>query len=591
MYFLIRRKISKDSAETLDTEYEGKILTLGASSAQVMLGGVKGVLTIAQSAGHWQASANGVELEHNGKSLQQCNLALGDTLFLHGHKLEILSPPGGFDFALLLTSASSATDVNRPGLDIDRAAWSMRRSSWLLALLVLLIFLIGPLVDVLRPDIASFLRSSPLPDDSLWSTGPLARAHQTSGIASDCQACHTEPFTRVEDKTCMSCHRDISEHVDVVHFAAQNMEQQRCASCHREHNEPAHIIRTDDKLCVDCHIDPQSLRSVKQERIADLEAVTTFSDAGHPDFRLSLLLPKGLGATHGWERERVRVTGSLDTVDKIKEQSNLKFNHAIHLDAGKVENETSGEALVCASCHSLREDREHFEPITMDKNCRSCHSLNFDMFEPDLELPHGDQRAAIVAMEAHFIREFTDPALRAQRAGSKLRRIPGKREAPASCEGSGLECGRAEALKEAQYQFAETGCITCHEVTETGLSDISDRWFIQPVRLTGDWYPFARFDHSSHLSLSWDSEGEVCEACHKARVSEVSADILMPDKPLCLACHSSEPVALSEGTETDAELSFTRGYASGVSSQSCIACHAFHQPQGSLSSSVRSTKQ
>ena len=89
---------------------------------------------------------------------------------------------------------------------------------------------------------------------------------------------------------------------------------------------------------------------------------------------------------------------------------------------------------------------------------------------------------------------------RSERAGKKPRRIPGKRDAAASCEGSGLECGRAEALKEAQFQFAETGCITCHEVINTGLQDIQDRWFVEPIRITGDWFRGSHFNHASHLN-------------------------------------------------------------------------------------------
>ena len=108
----------------------------------------------------------------------------------------------------------------------------------------------------------------------------------------------------------------------------------------------------------------------------------------------------------------------------------------------------------------------------MDDHCRSCHGLSFDVFDPDIELPHGEVRAAVTAMEAHFIREFTDPVLRAERAQEKPRRVPGKRTAAIVCEGSGLDCGRAEAMKEAAYQFTESGCITCHEVTDSGLANI-----------------------------------------------------------------------------------------------------------------------
>ena len=181
-------------------------------------------------------------------------------------------------------------------------------------------------------------------------------------------------------------------------------------------------------------------------------------------------------------------------------------------------------------------------------------------------MPHGDQRAAVVAMEAHFIREFTDPQLRRERSASKPRRVPGKRQSAASCGGSGLDCGRAEALREAEYQFAETGCITCHVVDDTGLTNINDRWFIQPVRLIDDWYPFSRFDHSSHLSLALEGTGEVCESCHEASLSESATDVLIPGQDNCLACHAEDK---------------------GFSAVGCVSCHVFHHEDGTPSILVR----
>ena len=286
-------------------------------------------------------------------------------------------------------------------------------------------------------------------------------------------------------------------------------------------------------------------------------AVTAFTAQRHPEFRLALLKPQGPGGAHGWAVERERIVPA-----DAREQSNLKFNHEVHLDPGKVQDEASGEALACADCHLLQDDGQHFAPVTMDNHCRSCHGLSFDVFDPDIELPHGDLRAAITAMEAHFIREFTDPELRKQRAGQKPRRVPGKRQAAASCQGSGLDCGRAEAMKEAQYQFAETGCITCHEVTDSGADNLFDRWYVQPVRVTGDWYPSHPFDHSAHLALGLDAEAEVCTACHAATVSQVATDVLIPGQSNCLDCHDDDK---------------------GDSAVTCVGCHAFHMPGGTPS--------
>ncbi|HEY7775525.1 MAG TPA: cytochrome c3 family protein [Kineobactrum sp.] len=560
MYFLVRKLTGRGSAEALETEYQGDTLTLGGDTgAMVPLPGFTGGIAItATGGGSCRVSARKPLITVNDATTTKATVNVGDQFTLPGYALTVIPPPPGFDFALQLVAQGKPASVFAGDIGLDGRTWNLRRASWILALLVLAVGLVIPALGLFSDDVADTLRSTPLPDDGLWSSGPLVAAHQASGVALECQACHEEPFVMVKDGACLDCHRGTNEHADLAVYEAHHFADVRCASCHREHNEPALISRRDKGLCVDCHTDPGAWEVPGQPAMS---AVNAFTGAGHPEFRLALLEPQGPGGAHGWDLRRV-----LPSDDTAREHSNLKFNHEIHLDASKVQHEGTGAALDCASCHTPKEDGEHFEPITMDAHCRSCHGLNFDMFEPELELPHGDLRAAIVAMEAHFIREFTDPELRRQRAADKPRRLPGKRDSVASCEGSGLDCGRAEALKEAQYQFADSGCITCHEVLETGLADINDRWFVEPVKLTGDWFPHARFDHSSHLSQALDSADQVCETCHEASVSSVATDILMPAQDNCLGCHA-------EGK--------------GAAALDCVSCHAFHQDGGTLSRLAR----
>ncbi len=562
MYFLVRRLTGRGANESLEQDYQGDLLSLG-SGGLVELQGVDGVLELSPTKDGASFEARKVEVSVHGESRRKGTLAMGDVLVLPGFEIQLVNPPGGFDLAIELRATGDSPSVARFGLELDDSAWSIRTMSWVLALAVLFLFLLVPGVGLLGPEFAATLRQSPLPDDGLWSSGPLASAHQTAGTAEHCDACHQVPFIMVRDEACMDCHRSTREHANLEVHDAAVFTGERCASCHREHNEPIHIVDGDKGLCTDCHTDTAQW---DVPGASAMGAVSSFSAGGHPNFRIALLTPRGPGAAHGWEVEREPWTGK----ETLAEQSNLKFNHEVHLDADKVQDASSGEALACGACHTLRDDDEHFEPVSMDAHCRSCHTLNFDVFEPDLEVPHGDTRAAIVAMEAHFIREFTDPYLRQERAGQKPRRVPGKRYAAAACEGSGLDCGRAEALKEVGYQFAETGCVTCHEVTDTGLEDIADRWFVQPVRVTADWYPFSRFNHAAHLSLAGGSEQELCVSCHAANVSTVSTDILMPVQQDCLACHDEDK---------------------GNSLVDCVACHQFHQADGPLSVLARGMAQ
>lgn len=558
MYFLVRRLTGRGAGEALESDYQGQQLTLG-EGGMVELPGESGSL-ILTPAGADSASfgAKKLAVKLNGEPVRSGKLGLEDSLEIPGYSLALMPAPPGFDLAVSLEPVHRAAGSRYPRLELERSNSPVRTVSWILAITILLTCLLVPLLAVFDQDTAQLLRDAPLPDDGLWSTGPLVSAHATAGVAEDCNACHSEPFVMVEDQACMSCHRDMNEHADLAVHSAADFTDTRCASCHREHNEPAQLVVQDNGLCVDCHADPAPWEVPGG---SGMGGVTAFTAKDHPEFRLAMLQPKGPGGAHGWEIERQRVAPT-----DIKESSNLKFNHQVHLDSDKVQDEASGEALACADCHGLQEDGQHFAPITMDNHCRSCHSLSFDVLDPDVELPHGDLRSAIVAMEAHFIREFTDPELRSQRAGKKPRRVPGKRQALASCEGSGLDCGRAEAAREAEYQFLETGCITCHEVTDTGASDISDRWYVQPVRITGDWYPKHPFDHSAHLAFSPSGEAEICSSCHAALSSEQSTDVLIPAKDNCLECHDDRL---------------------GDAAVSCVGCHSFHMPGGTPASSAR----
>ncbi len=558
MYFLVRRLTGRGGSEALETDYEGNALTLGTES-MVQLPGVEGALQLDPAGdGGAKLSSRKARVTMDGKEVRSAKLAVGDVFELPGYTLQLIQPPGGFDLALQVTAEGGKRPVDHGRLQLAESAWSIRKVSWVLAILVFIGFLLIPALGLFQHDLADTLRKSPLPDDGLWISGPLVSAHTTAGVGEDCQACHTKPFVMVQDQACMECHRDIREHADLEIHDRASFTDIRCATCHREHNEPQQLVNRDKGLCVDCHADPSEWQA---PGASGMEAAHVFTAEGHPEFRVALLRPQGPGAAHGWEVDRVR-RGS----GPLAEQSNLKFNHQVHLNPEKVQDEASGEALHCASCHTALDDGEHFEPVTMDNHCRSCHGLSFDIFEPDLELPHGDLRAAIVAMEAHFIREFTDPVLRKERAGQKPRRVPGKRQAAASCQGNGLDCGRAEAMKEAEYQFVETGCITCHEVLDTGLEDIFDRWFVQPVNVTGDWYPFSRFNHTAHLALAREAEGEICEVCHTASMSEVASDVLIPGQDNCLGCHDDKK---------------------GDSAVDCVGCHAFHLDTGTLSVQAR----
>jgi hypothetical protein len=90
------------------------------------------------------------------------------------------------------------------------------------------------------------------------------------------------------------------------------------------------------------------------------------------------------------------------------------------------------------------------------------------------------------------------------------------------------------------------GCALCHEVKRTagGSPEIT-----RPI-IAERWLTRAKFNHAKHLGIS-------CVQCHDASHSQSSADIILPPKETCAACHSPR----------------------GGVANSCAECHRYHQPQ------------
>jgi predicted CXXCH cytochrome family protein len=558
MYYLLRKAVSGRSNEFLDTEIEASELILGAGQ----IGEVTSMMHPLQfqAVGGGQANFScrrGITVSVDGKDSRKGFVQPGDVIVADGADITVMLPPAGFDFAVsvVVKETSGQLFQSLPTL-LSKTSLSVRGWAIAFALIVIAAGLLIPSLSLFDGPIAKQLEHLPLPSDKLWSTGPLISAHNSPDIGDNCQACHTEAFKMVEDKQCLNCHQQLENHIDIAGMPVSQQDRfnhATCASCHREHNEPAHLIRRDKGLCIDCH---GSISDFDSSSKVPVQNITGFNLTDHPEFRLALLKAKKDGEKFAWEIERPR-----EDHEQLKESSNLKFPHDIHLNPKKVEANAQGEALQCNSCHTLENDGEHFVPITMDNNCRSCHQLNFDSFAPDLELPHGDAPAAIAMMEAHFIRQFSDPELREKRTLTQSRRIPGKRADAATCEEPVLECARAEALKEVEFQFADTGCVTCHEVTATNASDITQRWVVSPVKIVDDWYQTAKFNHKSHLSIAVE-EGNVCETCHQVAESNLATDINIPARDNCLQCHS-------DTSSHSVELA-------------CVSCHAYHVPDAGL---------
>ena len=549
MLVLIREtSLNASAAPFHDHELEVKEISFGSapdSALQILGHGVgrrHGSLT-ASGAGLRLTCARGHSVMLAGKPVNRATLAPGDSLELAGTTLTVLVPPAGFAAALAVTRARevAAGDFEaayRTGLE---QTWlSRRKPAWLLALLVLVLGLLLPWL-VPRDSVPRWA------SDAIWSPGPLHAAHALT-VGADCNACHTVPFQRVQDATCLTCHRAVADHAPAPLASHVGLDTTRCATCHKEHNEPPHLTVTADALCTDCHAAPQW----PNNRLA---AVSGFALTDHPAFSASLLVseqqPMGTGFGYTWQTQSSLLPDAV-------ESSNLKFPHDVHLDPARVQDMGSGAALSCGACHELLADNEHFAPITMERHCRDCHDLKFDRRAPDRELPHGNPAEALLVMEGHFMRLFADPD--AAEPTQSRRRLPDRSSDSQRCDGPAYLCARESTAREAETQFTRRGCVTCHEVVVHDTRDLLARYQVVPVRLTRDFFTAARFDHMVHLTRGDQTTEALCLSCHEATASSSSSDVLMPDIQTCVACH---------GDHRSRDLVPLH----------CIDCHQFH-PHG-----------
>jgi predicted CXXCH cytochrome family protein len=439
----------------------------------------------------------------------------------------------------------------------------VRKISWALFVVVLLVGLMPLLSDVWQGDepagnLASEPASKHVDLHKLWLSGPLLPAHELA-TGNNCSACHEKPFVQVQDNACQQCHSTLGAHalasdVESGQIPAKHekwvaeLDDFTCQNCHKEHNEPGSIVSRSESVCLNCHqeMDP---------------AVKGFSQDTHPAFALTLLRPdlmrQGGVPVVNWQREKVRPRMSEASASQAapeKEENYLKYPHDIHLDPEEVKHPVRGDALQCADCHTLTADREHFEPIRMEKHCVSCHDLSFDPRTPQKQLPHGSPKAVYETLEAHYVKLAFSPEVL---DGFERRRLPGREQEEEGCD-KDYECARQQALRETGRQFSQRGCVTCHEVSELDDAEGAERWQVLPVKINHNWYADARFDHQSHLTQSDQRGDALCKTCHSADTSDKSSDILIPGIAQCTDCHDSQAQA-------------------GRVALSCVSCHDYHR--------------
>lgn len=459
----------------------------------------------------------------NGRSQRDARLVPGDIVEIGSNVLHIIEPENGADFALTFELSSEASGAHFVS-DWSNAAtgiggWSKRRLSWTIAGVVLLLALVLPGLHILN--------------QRVWMAGPIHSAH--ASIGDDCGSCHVTPFERVPDAACIECHT-VDRHVASTTEAV--LGANRCASCHLEHNEPPQLVKQHQGLCADCHADLPAGSA--------LEPAADFLDA-HPAFKVSLLQATTTeeGASH-WAPQRLL----LDAAQGL-ERSNLRFDHAVHLDPSGIVTPDGRRVIECAECHVPQPGGARMQPISMVDHCSSCHTLSFDPDDPGREVPHGDAEAVVQALVEYYSARLlgADPDAVEQRV-----RRPGQALSRADRDRAAAEA-RVQALQVAEDLFERRTCANCHEVTRTD-AEAAVPWQVLPVRLADRYFERASFSHAAH-----ETEVTSCDGCHNASNSLTAQDVLIPGIDTCRDCHGS-----GDGSRN----------ASAQTPSSCVMCHSFH---------------
>jgi predicted CXXCH cytochrome family protein len=356
-----------------------------------------------------------------------------------------------------------------------------------------------------------------------YSPGPISQAH--AGFANDCTKCHDPNAKRVNrtiaqssmDAACLKCHVGHTFHQPNV------IRGHACVQCHQEHVTSGPMLTTNSVNCTSCHGDAANMQASAESGrqmppdafpgvpaddlvyflptrpVDGYTAVITAFDRGHPAFQI--------------QREN------------LFDPDTLKFNHERHFQADVPP--TAQGKLTCASCHRPDANGAYMQRLSFERDCESCHSLQFDPRNPDLTIPHGDPEK---------VRGF-------------LRTLPQlENEVFFSAQYSGvlLRIGQEKSMA---TRSGRTGCAYCHEVkaSATGTPLVT-----APV-IPDRWYSRSRFDHAKHITIA-------CTECHAAEHSTKTSDILLPPQSNCLQCHSTK----------------------GGVVQTCTTCHTYHAPANTV---------
>jgi hypothetical protein len=245
----------------------------------------------------------------------------------------------------------------------------------------------------------------------------------------------------------------------------------------------------------------------------------------------------------------------------------LKFSHAEHMKVG-LAGPHGKVTLECSTCHAATMESAGFHagrqraamaPVTFEKDCRSCHTLQFDA-HLTVEAPHAEP-AKVRAFVTQQITDFAQA--HPQVVADEIRRWPASAPLP---EKSSVPAPRtqqewiANRIIHAERILWREKCGLCHLQTGADIPESVDAplpviaHYQQPQR----WLRSAIFSHAAHQAVA-------CQDCHtKALSSANGTDVLMPSIATCRTCH--------DGATSPQGPAIKAGHAES----GCFLCHVYH---------------
>lgn len=388
------------------------------------------------------------------------------------------------------------------------------------------------------------------------------------------------------DAKCLTCHEGKK-------FHQPNMAAEfACHECHKEHQNSGFMPDVNSGYCTSCHGSTE-LMAASRESGSKTNPHHFPSFATLADFKIQAR-----------ERPKDGYTGVITAFDTdhpesrlIKEKTadinTLKFNHAVHLKTGNIPKQ-----LKCIDCHERDAKGEYQRPITYEKHCVECHTLQFDPNtvkegdpkitrkgeKPGIYLPHGDPyyvRAFLRSLNIQY-EEYASSYEGISRTDDldKLNEyVKNKKVGIETLYESGENLERAVFFADMKgvipgspFKAPFSGCATCHAVSDPKIDNGTP--VIEPVKIPDRWMVLGKFNHDLHRN------GLDCLDCHKVLTSEKTSELNLP--PIRL--QNDNPANRTKLSERQEDLLKAKSCvechsAKGGIDHRCIRCHTYHNEQ------------